>query len=105
MKNNLNEPCNECPFRKNSARGWLGGITVQETYSAVMHHEENFACHLTRHKKEQQMSRCRGSLLFMKKGGKLPRYNRQLAEAIDKVGKVSMDNILSVVEFFKHHSR
>lgn len=104
MKNDLKQPCNECPFRKNSLPGYLGGFTPEETYQGVMTHEEDFACHLTRHKPVKEMSRCRGSLLFLKKNGKMPKYNTKLAEELRKMGKPDTSNILSNFEFMSHHT-
>lgn len=103
MKNNLKTPCAECPFRKNSAPGWLGGETVQDTFQHVSG-EGDFACHMTRQKKRAQMSRCRGSLLFMKKSGKRPQYNDGLVRIFRELGQPDTSNILSVPEFFNHHS-
>lgn len=107
MKNNLKEPCNECPFRKNSIPGWLGGVSVKDTYQGVMHDEENFACHLTRHRPEEEMSRCRGSLLFLRVNCKSPRYNQPLIKAIDEIPlkTVKNCNILNGREFVEHHEK
>jgi len=104
MKNNLKEPCVECPFRKDSAAGWLGGETVQDTFQHV-NNEGDFACHMTRHKAKKEMSRCRGSLLFLKKACKMPQFNPDLAQALKTIGSdVDKSYILSVPEFYKHHS-
>jgi hypothetical protein len=104
MKNNLNSPCVECPFRKNSAPGWLGGETVEDTFRHIKG-EADFACHLTRNKKKSEMSRCRGSMMFMRKSGQLPKYNVRLLKDLQEMGKPDASEILSVPEFFKHHKR
>ncbi len=39
--------CKECPFAKTSMRGWLGGLTVEETLDAQQF-EQLFSCHLHR---------------------------------------------------------
>ncbi len=105
MINNLKKPCNECPFKKDSLKGWLGGETPESTME-FMFHEADFACHNTRHKKLEEMSRCRGFLLFTRKAGKLPKYNKELGEIVSKIDfKTACEsNILSVPEFKKHHT-
>lgn len=103
MKFNLKTPCKECPFTKGSLPGWLGGETLQDTYDQVMH-EGPFACHMTRHKKDKDMSRCFGSLMFMRKGCKSPKYDIQLKGAVNKIEMKGTENILSVREFFVHHN-
>jgi hypothetical protein len=105
MKNNLTNPCNECPFRKDSAKGWLGGETPESTFDFVKH-EADFACHKTRNKKQQDMSRCRGFLLFTRKIGKLPHYNKELGKAVAAIDyeTANNSNILSLPEFFEYHT-
>lgn len=105
MKNNLHDPCSECPFKKTSARGWLGGLTATETYHGVMTQEMDFACHKTRSKRSpDDMSRCRGSLLFLKKNCKLPRYNAELGKAVASLKNADTDSILLGHDFIKHHT-
>ena len=105
MKNNLTKPCNECPFRKKSLPGWLGGETTESTLDFVRH-EADFACHKTRHKPETEMSRCRGFLMFTKKICTIPKYNAELAAAVKKIDHKSkqMDEILGITEFVPHHT-
>lgn len=105
MKFNLKKPCIECPFRKASTRGWLGGETVKDTYDQVMG-EGPFACHMTRHKRARDMSRCRGSLLFMKKSCKLPKYDLKLKKELEVISHTDphMNQILSNQEFHSYHS-
>lgn len=106
MKNNLTKPCAECPFRKDSIKGWLGGETAQSTFDMVRH-EADFACHMTRHKKVEEMSRCRGFLLFSKKISKIPKFNKELAKALEEIPfkeAIKETNILSLPEFIKHHT-
>ena len=105
MKNNIKNPCSECPFRKDSAKGWLGGETAKSTLDYAFN-EADFACHKTRHKAIDKMSRCRGFLLFMRKMAKSPRYNKPLAECLNAIdfNMATKSNILSVPDFLKHHS-
>lgn len=103
MKNNLLNPCDECPFRKNSIPGWLGAETAESTFHHVTN-EGDFACHKTRSKPLSLMSRCKGSLLFLKKACKSPKYNEELKVALKKE-KGDTSNILLVNEFFNHHNK
>lgn len=105
MLNDLKKPCAACPFKEDSLRGWLGGETVQSTLDFV-NREVDFACHKTRHKKEENMSRCKGYLLFMKKQCKLPKYNKDLEKCVREIdyNEAQESNILSVPNFIKHHT-
>lgn len=38
--------CNECPWRRESAPGWLGPMDADE-WVALVHSEEAIACHIT----------------------------------------------------------
>ena len=41
-------PCRECPWRKTSMRGWLGGDTGQpENFVAASQSEHRMPCHMT----------------------------------------------------------
>ena len=39
--------CKECPFRKDSLRGWLGDLDLEQTMNAQQF-ESIFTCHMTR---------------------------------------------------------
>lgn len=104
MKDNLKNPCAECPFKKTSFKGWLGGLTAQETNDAVLN-EADFACHMTRKKQNAQMSRCKGSQLFLIHHCKSPKFNMPLKKALDQTKKELhiMGNYLGF-DFIKHHT-
>lgn len=104
MIDNLKEPCKECPFRKNSLPGWLGGETPEATYHSVMDAEIDFACHMTRHKTDKNMSRCKGSLLFLKQSCKSPKFNTELSQCVENINRKEISNILLPHEFINHHT-
>ncbi len=107
MKNSIKKPCDECPFRTKSLPGWLGGETPEDTFNHIVT-EGDFSCHKQRHKAQENQSRCRGSILFLRKMGKLPRYNSDLAKAVMEVPfkEAFYDkNILSRNDFIKHHTQ
>ncbi len=110
----LRKPCNDCPFRKNSLKGWLGGVSVQETIQ-IAHSEYDFQCHKTRvseedyeHEEdyleaEEKIQHCVGRLLYAAKNFKMFR-RKDLQELTDELEKEnSMDNILNFKEFKEHH--
>lgn len=95
------QPCNECPFRRNSAKGWLGGFTVEETLCAARS-EDAFDCHLTRGTEE--VKSCAGRLLFAVKTCKSFR-NKELESARLELKEQNKDlsNILGF-DFAEHHN-
>jgi len=104
MQDNLKSPCAECPFRKTALNGWLGGLTAQETSDLVLS-EANFACHKTRHKANEKMSRCKGSQLFLINHCKLPKINMPLLKALQQT-KTEGHNLNEYLgfDFIKHHT-
>lgn len=104
MKDNLKEPCKECPFRKTSFKGWLGGLTAQQTWDYVLK-EADFACHMTRKKPDKNMSRCKGSQIFLINHCKLPKFNIPLMKALDQTKKEGhdLDKFLGF-DFLTHHT-
>lgn len=86
-------PCADCPFRKTSARGWLGAATAQEFLDSTMHDAE-MPCHTAidygdKEWKETQLPTadlCVGSLQFLNNQHKLPR-SRKLSDACREVGQ------------------
>lgn len=105
MKDNLKQPCKECPFRKTSMRGWLGGLTAKETSDYVLD-EADFACHMTRHKEDHLMSRCKGSQLFLIHHCKRPKKNEPLSRALERTRKEN-HNLSSYLgfDFISHHTK
>lgn len=105
MKNNLKTPCDECPFRKNSFAGWLGNLTPEQTYEYVLN-EADFACHKTRHKKLNEMSRCKGAQLFLLNHCKIPKFNMELKLALEQTEKEKHDlNLILGFDFLSHHNK
>lgn len=104
MKDNLKEPCKECPFRKTSLPTWLGGLTAKQTHDYVLS-EANFACHMTRKKTAEQMSRCKGSQIFLIHHCKSVRMNIPLQKALAQTKKEghNLENYLGF-DFLQHHS-
>lgn len=103
MKNNLTNSCKDCPFKKTSLNGWLGGLSAKETSELVLG-EANFACHLTRHKKAEEMSRCKGSQIFLLNNCKMPKFNEDLIDAVAKTRAENHNRGEYLgFDFIKHH--
>lgn len=101
------KPCNECPFRKDSLRGWLSAYSPTELHQIVMN-EKPFPCHMTHDgdiEWEDAGSKtnplCAGALIYMKQAFKSPR-NPDIAKCVKNIDRDT--NILSVPEFFSHHN-
>lgn len=108
--NCIKSPCTDCPFRKDSLRGWLADYTPEELYNIVLN-EQPFPCHMAMKKTDyvepkevgnEEYPICAGSLRFMKKSGKLPR-NKELALLLKQIAVEDCENILSQIEFITHH--
>jgi len=104
-----NTPCQECPFLKTSLAGWLSTYTPEELHRLVMA-EVSFPCHMT-HEEDIEFNQagteyplCAGALRYMKKGCKLPR-RADLSALMVNITTKECDNILSIPEFFKHHTK
>ncbi len=106
MNNNLKDPCNACPFRKNSASGYLGGRwTAADLHRFVMS-EGNFACHKTIEVdgvETERTEHCAGSILYMNKNAKRCSHNKERKALQEKFKDADKSNILNLVEFMEHH--
>lgn len=103
----MSKPCADCPFRKDSIRGWLADYTPMELHQIVMN-ELPFPCHMAMQEEDVPWEEaedeiiCAGSLRYMKKNAKKPR-RKGLAELVNKLTPADCDNILSGTEFLDHH--
>lgn len=106
MNSNLKEPCNACPFRKNSMRNWLGGRwTAIQLHQFVMS-EGNFACHKTIEVdgvETNKTEHCVGSILYMNKNAKRCSHNKERKALQEKFSTHDKSNILNLTEFVEHH--
>lgn len=64
-------PCSDCPFRRDSLRGWLGGSQPSE-FVAMAHSDMRYPCHLTRGKWAKR-PQCAGLAIYRANVAKLPR--------------------------------
>lgn len=93
-------PCGQCPFRKDSAKGYLGGFTVEETLE-VAKSEHQFDCHKTR--ETDNTKECVGRLLFATKTCKSFKDPELEALRLHAKETNSTENILGF-DFKQHHN-
>ena len=111
--------CKECPFRKDSMKGWLGGFDVDEVLDAQQY-EQLYSCHLHRGEDSAQNEKdiesgdipiCRGFLisayLSCKVFGQHPQTGKSLRELQDSlvITEEEKSLILNRWNFRTHHKK
>ncbi len=61
MSQHMKSPCAQCPFRKDSQKGWLGKDRMTEITQA-----ESFVCHKTTLGAINERKQCAGHMILMK---------------------------------------
>lgn len=96
-------PCAECPWRRESPAGWLGGHTP-EMYADAVAMGQVPACHLRDHGPELPATAfCVGALSTMANQCLMPHHQEGAAEARQIVGRRS-ETFSHVGEFYQHHA-
>lgn len=110
MRNNLKKPCDECPFRRDSAQGWLGPWEPQELMHSL--HGTPFPCHKTikasvafDHPSTDKMELCAGATLFLNNKIQTSRdpetmMHQKLLDGVDGSEVFQWEH-----EFMEHHDR
>ena len=101
-------PCIECPWRRDSARGWLGPY-APEKWVEIAHGEAAIACHITIDKSgpdvaswdQPGLRQCAGAAIYRENVHKLP-INRDIAVADEPDHEKVFS---SPAEFVNHHTR
>lgn len=103
------EPCKECPWRKKSAKGWLGG-QEPEVFTDIVRSGNFLPCHLT-HKEDlsfeemtgnKKINHCTGALIAMN-NSLMQSRNEDIVKLQEQHGKDErVFNRLS--DFEKYHS-
>ena len=109
-----NEPCNDCPFRRNSLPGWLGNHESSEEITDILNLDLKFPCHMHVNflmgEDESLMSfeeacsqarHCVGGLAFMNNKCKLSQ-DKEIAALQKEVGKRD-DCFAMANEMIRHH--
>lgn len=102
----MKKPCKECPFRKQSAPGYLGAASWQpELFLSQIEHRP-MSCHMSvdwEAGEEDSDHVCVGSLQFLKNSCKLPR-DKDYAEIV-RASERSEDIFQNRQQFINHHSK
>lgn len=104
--------CNDCPWRRNAAPGWLGPLSAAE-WGQLAHSEEPVACHQTLPPEgtlglspaeswaKEGIRQCRGMAVFRVNIFKSPRNPTDAEHAIDEPDTKAIFG--SVEEFVDYH--
>lgn len=106
--------CNECPFSKNSMKGWLGHHSIEE----IMHTQQMeglFSCHMQRTEDSieddilnGELPICRGFLASASASCKLfgqnPHTGQSLKRLQDEITDEEKKQVLTRWEFSAHHT-
>ena len=101
MKPPARGPCDECPWSRTSARGWLGPSTADE-WVALAHSDEPIACHLTIKDEDDldAMRHCAGADIYRSNVAKRPRCLDH-----EQLGRNPVAVFDSPMQFKEHHER
>lgn len=94
------QPCNECPFRRVAAAGWLGGGTVAAWVSDLTFGDTAFVCHMAEQEGKRHM--CAGSMIHYRNSLKVPR-DPTFADAVMQYAPDKEKVFAWTHEFKEHH--
>lgn len=111
VQTNLKQPCIECPFRRNSASGWLGPWTPENLINEVEHGE--FVCHksinyLREKNDEDKLEYCAGAGIYLNNHFKLSRdkkYSKYQIELKSIQEEIKKSVFSRKEEFLEHHNK
>jgi len=118
MKFEMKKPCNNCPFRTDSLKGWLGSARAKEISFSIIHQQGTFPCHKTvdydREDEEgsgvvtQDSQHCAGAMIMLEHMKK-PNQMMRIAERLGFYDYRKLDMKSPVFkndkQFIKYHSR
>ncbi len=87
-------PCSDCPMRRDSLNGWLGGTGSPEDWAAALHSDSRMDCHVLRG------AQCAGAAVYRANVCKSPRDRTVLRLGSDRESVFS-----SPKEFIEHHHK
>lgn len=87
---NVKKPCAQCPFRKDTLNGWLGGERMSEILA-----QDSFVCH------KKQDLQCAGHMLINGNDNSFVRLANRLGIELDLSGKELVFE--SLEECVSHH--
>ena len=112
--------CGQCPFSKKSIKGWLGGLSIEDTIDHI-NHEVVFSCHKVRGEDPQENLHkalkgeqhiCRGFMLSAKLSCKMfgsrgtvdSELLKELADSMGEITDLERENVMATWDFRKHHT-
>lgn len=99
---NVKKPCKNCPFRKDSQKGWLGKERAEEISKA-----ETFVCHktvdYTEENNQDNRLQCAGFMIMKKEESLFYTLAKRLKIKLELTGEELI--FKSKKEFIKHHSK
>ena len=60
----LKKICNQCPFRKDAPKGWLGKKRINEIVEETVQGDKYFVCHKTLDLQPDEQKLCAGKLIL-----------------------------------------
>ena len=93
----MKAPCKNCPFRKDTLKGWLGGERMTEILES-----DSFPCHKTTHGSVEDYKQCAGHMLML---GNASAYVR-LAKALNQPPQLTGKELVfdTPEDCINHHS-
>ena len=92
----MNKPCANCPFRKDSLKGWLGATRMTEIIKG-----ESFVCHKTTSGKQSERKQCAGHMLLLTYNNEFYRLAKRLFPKFKLSGRELVFD--TVTDAIKHH--
>ena len=105
----IRKPCNDCPFRRQAMRGWLGPYGPDEVLDLIRY--EPFPCHQTIHGDDvpfddEALRGCAGAAIYLNNTCEMSRCGDTLQHQRDlKSSEHSEDVFNRPDEFVQHHDR
>ena len=115
MNFNLTAPCDNCPFRTDCPKGWLGAPRAHGIASGLFQ-DKTFACHKTTDLEDDESiefhsnpdeQHCAGALIFLEKQG----FAHQLMWIAERLGfydaaklKMTSPVFKTSADFIRHHT-
>lgn len=105
------KPCQKCPFRKDSAPGYLGEASYNPTTFLMSMEHDPLPCHMAVEWDDDDSNPddlryelpCIGSLQFLRNIAKLPK-NSEYVELRNQVNKINPGIFQTKQQFIEHHS-
>lgn len=96
-------PCHECPWRRASPQGYLGGFKVEDFVNQVKFDGPPLQCHTASDFDNGKLFMCAGALIYMKNTCKAP-YHKDYGDALKHVERDTEKVFQWASEFEEHHS-